>query len=209
MIVTIIKEDIKALIPEHEIGEYPIYPYYALISKADVEVIISLLRATGVRELFEIGTYVGVTTSILSNYVDKIYTVDLPLEMITIQTVPDIQKQEIQTKENVGLYIKDNNKVIQFYGDSGDESFMEFIRNQIGHCVDAVIVDGSHSKENVLKDSLTALSMTRENGIIIWDDVYHEPVPEVTEVLQSLPYRIIHIEGTKIGFILNNKDFVA
>jgi len=70
--------------------------------------------------------------------------------------------------------------------------------------VDFVFIDGDHSIEGVLNDSLLAINMVNKGAIICWHD--YSLVSETTRVLLYLndvkKWNIRHIEGTFICFML-------
>ncbi|HJW51468.1 MAG TPA: class I SAM-dependent methyltransferase [Burkholderiaceae bacterium] len=69
--------------------------------------------------------------------------------------------------------------------------------------VDAVFVDGDHSYDGVMHDTMLAWSVIRPGGVIIWHDYHDAGTVEVREALHDLAEHgeeIMHIEGTWLAF---------
>lgn len=50
---------------------------------------------------------------------------------------------------------------------------------------DFVYIDGDHSLEQVLKDGQNGISVLKPDGIITFDDTFHQPIKEAVDTLQS------------------------
>jgi hypothetical protein len=69
--------------------------------------------------------------------------------------------------------------------------------------VDAVFIDGDHSRVVVRQDSLLAFALVHRGGLIVWHD-YGNPATEVAECLDQLHrdgWPIVHVEGTWIAYM--------
>jgi predicted O-methyltransferase YrrM len=183
--------DLILQIPDHDRG---------LILRSDLEVMLRLLIATGAKNIFEFGTWAGKTTRILSLYLDRVYTLDIPKEIAELSELPEGQIGELSSHDDIGYFHKDRDNIIQFYGDSGDRETMR----KIGFCVheklDAVFIDGNHSRKYIVLDTVNALKMTKKGGLIMWHDVKDDEGIDVKQVLEELSFDVWHVEGTWIGF---------
>jgi predicted O-methyltransferase YrrM len=69
--------------------------------------------------------------------------------------------------------------------------------------VDAVFIDGDHSRRGVIHDTSLARAMVRPGGIIVWHD-YHDlgtvGVRDVLDEMYSAGADIRHVEGTWLAF---------
>ncbi|MFF2290451.1 class I SAM-dependent methyltransferase [Peribacillus butanolivorans] len=69
---------------------------------------------------------------------------------------------------------------------------------------DLIFIDGDHSKEGVLLDTILARQVIRQGGIICWHDYRNHLVPDVTAVIDSLNIKegdhICLIENTMLCF---------
>jgi predicted O-methyltransferase YrrM len=138
------------------------------------------------RKVFEIGTYRGLSTSIIAmNTPDdaEIFTLDLP-EQGRDKTKYHLEIGGIEAFPfKVGEYYrggKFESKIVQLYGDSAIFDFGPFFNS-----MDLVFIDGNHLYDNVKSDSLNALRLIRPGGVIIWDD-YHANYPGVKRCLHEL-----------------------
>jgi hypothetical protein len=99
-----------------------------------------------------------------------VYTIDLPKASIELSVAP-IHPHEVQyaDKSESGSRYKGSDvaqKIEQLYGDSGTFEFSEFYSG-----IDFIFIDGSHTYEYVINDSLHAIQMLRmEKGTIVWHD---------------------------------------
>ena len=178
--------------PEHVDGN---------VSLLELMVLARLVRERAPRELFEIGTFNGRTTSTLAaNAPDdaKVHTLDLPAGATARLEVLADERRYID-KPRSGELLRESahaRKVTQHFGDSATFDLSRFE-------VDFVFVDGSHSYEYVRSDSERALSMLRSgSGTIVWHD-YGE-WEGVTRALDDLAagdsrfHALRHVEGTTL-----------
>lgn len=142
------------------------------VSERELVMICRLVQAFKPRRLFEIGTFDGRTTvNLAANSPGdaRVYTLDLPKDAIDTSAAP-IHAHEVRyaDKSESGARYRDSDvamKIEQLYGDSGTFDFSEFYSG-----IDFVFVDGSHTYEYVINDSLHALQMLRDDGVIVWHD---------------------------------------
>jgi predicted O-methyltransferase YrrM len=147
-----------------------------------------LMQVIKPKKVFEIGTFVGRTTRLLSKNCPEeteIFTLDLPSEEVN-HTVGELFQNT-----------PENHKIVQLAGDSQTFDFSQWY----GEC-DFVWVDGCHDQPFVSNDSQEALKLCRAGGYIGWHDYRHSAWwSGVTRVVRELAtdYRIQHIEGTTIA----------
>jgi predicted O-methyltransferase YrrM len=143
------------------------------VSERELITISRLVQAVAPHTLFEIGTFDGRTTLNLAanSPIDaKVYTIDLPQASIDSSVAP-IHAHEVRyaDKSESGSRYKGTDvekKIEQLYGDSGTYDFSEFYSG-----IDFIFIDGSHTYEYVINDSLHAFQMLRTGkGTIVWHD---------------------------------------
>ena len=130
-----------------------------------------------------------------------IYTIDLPSETDPelVNAMTEINIRNIKEK-SVGKDYQgtpEAARIMQLYGNSKTFNFQE-------KCpvFDMVFIDGCHDYEFVQSDSLTALSITRPGGIIIWHDCT-TAYPDIIKVVRSFVNRGAQkIRNTQIAFMI-------
>lgn len=156
----------------------------------------SLARALDARELFEIGTYNGLTTWCLAENLPGacVHTLDLPPE-----ETPSLELERGDHSNRRGfaqrLYqaTPPQARVVEHFGDSATFDFTPWR----GRC-DLVYVDGAHSEPYVRSDTANALEMLSDRGAVVWDDYWHN-VEGVRRVLDSRRDLDLHrVPGTRL-----------
>ena len=159
------------------------------VVECELLVIAALVNQAESSVCFEIGTFDGRTAlNIAMNQpVDgQLFTLDLlRSEINTTQLSLDKAEVRYIDKPASGTRFAGHqlaNKITQLYGDSATYNFSQFHKS-----VDFMFVDGSHSYEYAMSDSLAAIKMVRPNtGIILWHD-YDSPYwPGVTQAMNEL-----------------------
>lgn len=74
---------------------------------------------------------------------------------------------------------------------------------------DLVFIDGDHSWQGVLHDTMLATALVRAGGVIVWHDYHNQGTVEVRDVLELLDglaaragfgRRIMHVDGTWLAY---------
>jgi hypothetical protein len=134
----------------------------------------------------------------------KIHTLDLPPdidpkfslaegESVWVKKVKSGSRPEKYKKKDPALF----KKISQHLGDSGTFDFSEY-KNSCS----LVFVDASHSYENVLFDSETALQISIQGGIILWHDygVWEDVTKALDELKFNKGFDLYNIAGTSIVY---------
>jgi predicted O-methyltransferase YrrM len=143
------------------------------VNERELVTICRLVRRTNPLELFEFGTFDGRTTLNLaanSSAGARVYTIDLPQESIGSLAAPILDHEvRYADKAESGSRYRGSDvaaRIEQLYGDSGTYDFEAYYNR-----MDFVFVDGSHTYEYVVNDSLHAMRMLRDGkGLIVWHD---------------------------------------
>ena len=139
-----------------------------------------LLKALAVnyqmKSYLEIGTYIGDSIAIMSDMMEICYSVSVP------EDHPSHMKNWCKTRhvnDYSGKLVKGDN-VVQFLYDSKFFPWDEFKDK-----VDLYFIDGDHSFQGVLVDSLNiAERMDWENDIIVWYDCRNVFILELVEAIR-------------------------
>ena len=167
---------------------------------ADVATISQLAKFLERRCMFEIGTFRGDTTYHLALNTAKeahVYTLDLPaselaMAKLEITDAPLINKTESGERfHNTPI----SGKITQLFGDSASFDYSSYEGR-----IDLVFIDGGHSYEYAMADSVQARRLLSPNGIILWHD--YPTWPGVWYCLENLsrqwPGSFVHIKGTAL-----------
>jgi len=170
-------------------------------SPAEQQVIldyIGIARGRALQRILEIGTYQGYTTKLMAdNFPDMmVVTVDLPPGKLGV--IPDLECERLTYWSEHSQLTGDEPNIWRVECDSA-----LYRAGYFG----VIFIDGAHSYEYALADSLTALKSIESNGIILWHDyapVYADTVVRVVDMLAKT-YPIKAIPGTKLA-VLDMKE---
>jgi predicted O-methyltransferase YrrM len=178
------------------------YRNAGLLQDIDISLLVSLFKSIGARIIVEGGTFTGGTTSILACKFDIIFTIDVDDGVFDKSKTLEGQIPEILPRTQVGSLCRECENVIQLFGDTTNGDDIKRMRNVIATYgkIDGMFVDFSHRYEDVLSDSINALSMVRNGGLIVWHDVKNDPYIGVIKALEYLPITVYHVGGSWIGF---------
>jgi len=208
MLVDIDEKDVVDILPYYnDLFEFPKYEY-GLTAEFDMRRILRLLYTKDIKNIFEFGTWFGRTTKILAEYLDDVWTIDICKEDVNLDTLPQVQIQELCVKSQIGECYRDSpnlNRIHQLYGDTSKIGTIQQIRQSILHKLDSTFIDANHNYCPVLCDSFTAMSITKKGGLLIWHDVKNGNLDcGVDPALEILPLQIYHINHSWVGFAIND-----
>lgn len=171
----------------------------------EVACLLAIVRFSGARKIFEIGTFDGGTAlNLAANTPDdaQIVTLDLPPDWsgdFSSDTPKELRN--ITNRRTVGQRFVDTpqqKKIKQVFGDS---SSIEWTGLPVPF--DIVFIDGCHYHDYVVKDTQNALKYAAPGGLIIWHDYGY--VKDVSDVVDetSTKIKVIAIAGTRlaVGFL--------
>lgn len=158
------------------------------VSPYEIDVIAALVNAHQPAVLFEIGTFDGRTSLNMAANAPRgatVYTLDLPAASLSSTTFAlELNEDAFVKKQRSGARFVDSKSrydIVQLLGDSATFDFSPYHGK-----VDFMFIDGSHAYAYVKSDTLNALKMVREGGIIIWHDFVRAgftPFPGVPRAL--------------------------
>ena len=175
------------------------------MSLYELAAISRLTKKYSPRQIFEIGTFDGRTTLNLALNSDseaKIFTIDLPKNDTARAILPVATTDQNLIKTNVtGARFTgqpESTKITQLYGDTATFDFSPYIGE-----MDLIFVDGAHTYEYVMNDSVIALKLLRDGrGLIIWHDYdqsHKGSIRALDELAAANPsWQICHIENTNL-----------
>lgn len=159
--------------------------------------------------LFEFGTFRGQTTRLLAHYAPPdaiVHTLDLPRGQLRgALPIGPADGKYVEPHRRVDF--SHEPKIEQLFGDSARFSIWLDDEEQF----DFLFVDGCHSYEYCLNDSLRALAMVRPGGVIVWHDYGTPHWPGVTAALDDLRRNssafacLRHVAGTSLVILETEK----
>jgi hypothetical protein len=169
-------------------------------SLADLVTLAQVVSNQRFTRMFEIGTFRGYTTyhlALNSPPQAHVYTLDLPAAGIPSAALELTDLQFID-KPSSGEWFRNTDcefKVTQLFGDSASFDYVPYEGQ-----MDFVYVDGGHSFEYTMADSLTARRLLGRAGVIMWHD--YPTYPGVWACLEELSKKwqgqFAWIEGTAL-----------
>lgn len=168
-------------------GEPPIF------MGLDVEPIIALSRFFHFKTVIEIGIQRGATAKcILDNspWIEKYIGIDL---MPNSQTSLSLQQGEVP--QIAGEMVKDDPRVEFILKPNGTRD----LSPEDLPAANLIFIDGDHSKEGVLLDTILARQTIKRGGVICWHDYGNALVPDVSAAIDELNLK----EGNHICLIQN------
>jgi len=155
------------------------------VTLTELVVLDGLVRRHAPARVLEIGTFDGRTTLNLASNTSpnaEIHTLDLPQSQVGALPVEDGELRYIK-KPQPGMRIAGHRFEKQIVQHLGDSALFDFSR--FGKSLNLVFVDGAHSQEYVLNDSLKAIEgLDQRSGVIVWHD--YGSWNGVTNVLNTL-----------------------
>lgn len=200
-------------IPSSQIGS---------VTTLEATILVALLQLRKPKVIFEFGTFLGYTTSILllNSPTSKIFSLDLPNNLINrtldlndwnlIQSNDSYNDAFLtQTAQNKGeLYLKSltpspNLQLIKEDSLNFNPTELSLMGN-----VDYIFLDGGHTDSVVKQDTLNASRMLSEKGILIWHDFNSNIHKKVTSVVRNIALTdvVVHIENTMLAIKFNSGD---
>jgi predicted O-methyltransferase YrrM len=160
----------------------------------DVCCLLHLIRHVRPRTFLEVGTHRGHTTRIIADRFPDLYiTTCDPGDQVPETARPSNQATEYLPYDKIGELVagKQNVRIIKDRFQAIDWGNQKF---------DVIFIDGDHSLNSVLSDSLLALKLLAPNGAIMWHDVNH--VQDVNTALKQLdtPGDIVAIHNTWVAY---------
>lgn len=179
-------------------------PRDMVLPLVDLLTLASICRARSPQRIMEIGTYTGESTFTMamnSGEDCEIFTLDLPLD-----EVPPMGRGGYEIgKDFIGT--QEASRIRQLHGRSETFDFSPYYGT-----MDLVFVDADHSFDAVKNDTLKALKLVRNGGLIIWDDYRYLPCHigcrGVADYLHSVAHEIpiYQIEGTRLAVLENHQN---
>jgi predicted O-methyltransferase YrrM len=182
----------------------PFAGQFGNLQRYELMVLCAVARHLGARQLFEFGTFDGLTTwHLAANVVPdaRVWTLDLPLNHpARYYTGHDRTVGRIHAVRVGAMFTQteEAGRIEQLYSDSLDFD-AEAHRGRIDFC----FIDASHEYQHVCRDTANALIMTRPGGVIFWHD-YSRWWPGVQKCLDDLSVErpVFRVQDTALAALI-------
>lgn len=174
----------------------------ASISMLEGAALVALIQRVDAKQIFEFGTYKGVSTTQLALNIPNdgmVYTLDLPEDHPAYSlAIPKPEERAIAAETGKGILIPEElrPKVTFLRSDSATFDTSPYLKR-----MDLVFVDGAHSYEYVKNDTEKGLEMLRPGGIIAWHDCTPSH-PDVVNYLKTLNPLPTLVKSTALAFLI-------
>lgn len=176
----------------------PEVPDYSL-RLLELMVLIACSRIVEAERVFEIGTFCGNTALHLAvnEPFPTVFTLDADEATLRASGLYDLYRW----RDEFPLESANRANVATLRGDSRTFDFAPWRRS-----IDLVVVDGDHSRNAVMNDTLAATSMLRPGGMIAWHDYGNPGTSDNTAFLDDSPLTLFHIEDTMLALYFANPE---
>ena len=161
-------------------------------------VLLAVLLEKRPREVLEIGTYFGHTTSRMAHVSDAtIHTIDLPPQYNLAMKGYLSDFHLIRRRPEGGMiYRAQHGRIVQHFADT-----MHWRFENAGEPT-FFFIDGSHSYDAVKHDSNSCYQLCKGAGVFLWHDVAdsHPGVVQLVEEWRELRRNVCRIAGTTLGY---------
>jgi hypothetical protein len=211
--------DIVLHLPSSDIGS---------LTTLEATMIVALLKIFNPSKIFEFGTFLGYTTSILTrNSKDSsiVFSLDLDVNSNQVNSLElnEFSNQDVLTNDIINdaflskiqsvkgeFYLSDMSALQKSRIKLLKQNSLELDVNNLSlvNEIDFCFIDGGHTYEIVKSDTEKAFLMAKKNSIILWHDYNSKIHGDVTSYLMDLSdtYTIYHIANTMLAFtIINNQ----
>ena len=183
--------------------------------------LVALLKITGAKRIFEIGTYNGNTSLLIAKNTPPdavITTLDLPPEDIDIHEPSNLDLADAADNDQFlrqvfktqgAFYVNRASSAIRSKVHLLNENSLTF--DPMAHSLigtqDVVFVDGGHDYETIKNDSLKAFQMAKSDSVIIWHDYLSKVHTEVEMYLCELAMekKLVSIGSTMLCVCFQGK----
>ena len=192
------------------------------VTLLEAAALVSLIKLVKPRKIFEFGTFLGYSTSLLvENSADDctVYSIDLGEGHVSANPLDSFAEDELRQDGDINdEYLRGAQRALgPRYTTSlsaADRSRLHLIQQDsrrfdpsahgLHGSVDMVFVDGGHDTETVTIDTANARKMIGDSGVIIWHDFNSNIHDDVTTFVNGLAKRepVLCIQHTMLAILL-------
>jgi hypothetical protein len=189
------------------------------LTMLEASIIAAIVKITKPKVLFEFGTFLGYSTSLLLRNAEadsRVYSIDLGASGLNLDSAAGYSDKELHeddkknddylryTQARTGRYYLSHlsqEQLGRLTLLTGDSRSFDIDSQRLRGAIDLVFVDGGHTAEIVASDSHKAYEMVGENGVILWHDynsTIHHDVSDFVGTLAKMQ-RILHVQHTMLA----------
>lgn len=161
----------------------------------DYAFLYALAQKYQCKTYLEIGTYIGESINILTDYCDKLYSITAPRQekysmasWCKSRNLPDYSER-----------LARSDKIVHFYTDS-----KVFDYSKIQDAIDLYFIDGDHSYEGVYEDTKNVFNTKSGNAIVVWHDFRNDVFQYNMEVVNGVKdalgdkFKDVHVTNSNL-----------
>jgi predicted O-methyltransferase YrrM len=184
--------------------------------------LISIIKLIRPRKIFEFGTFLGYSTSLLvenSSEECAVYSLDLGGSHASAEAAESYADADLRRDGNINddyLRAVQSASAPRYLGglsDAGkarvtllqqDSRAFDPAAHDLTGAVDLVFVDGGHDLETVAIDTANARKMIGDSGVIVWHDFRSTIHGDVTTFVETLAKDdlVLHVQHTMMAMLL-------
>ena len=137
----------------------------------DYLALAAMLSFAQPRRIFEIGTFLGVTSDFFLSLLPECRVVSIAYQNPRLKLLGKSFNNSELPREKVGSMVSQANRprFTQLYGDSHKLTAQEML-SEHGGPFDLIFIDGDHSRQGVAQDTELARAILADGGTICWHD---------------------------------------
>lgn len=186
-------------------------------------ILCSLIRITDPKRIFEFGTFLGYSTSLMLRNASEhceVYSIDLG------SSVADTFRDSLNySDEDLHMDDKKNDDYLRYTQASrgnyylteldaeqkerlkllyGDSTKLDVSSQGLSNNVDLVFIDGGHDYATICSDTQKALQMLGDSGVIVWHDYNSSIHFDVTKFVSQFArsHLVMHVQSTMLAISL-------
>jgi predicted O-methyltransferase YrrM len=192
------------------------------ITLLEAAILVSLLKLMKPRKVFEFGTFLGYSSSLMLNNTGpecEVHSIDIGADVEQYQTARSYSDEELHaddkknddylryTQGDKGTYYlmhlaaADQERLRILHGDS---TKLDIIGNGYAGAFDLVFIDGGHDTATITSDTAKALEMVGDDGVVVWHDFNSTIHSDVTDFVRHLSaeHVVLHVQSTMLALLL-------
>lgn len=192
------------------------------VTLLEAAILVSLLKVMEPRKVFEFGTFLGYSSSLLLRNTGpgcEVHTIDLGEQVEAYEAAKAYSDEELHAddkKNDDYLRYTQGEKGTYYLSDltpaerarvkllHGDSTQLDVAGLGYAGTFDFVFIDGGHDTATIASDTRKALEMLGGDGVIAWHDFNSTIHSDVTDFVRgfSADHAVLHVQSTMLALLL-------